>query len=141
MDCPHLCSQWSDIIPGAGNIGHDAKVYAAGDITREGIEGVSADGEYSTGRGGAGNIGLGDGVSPTGSGMNTPTHEPRRFSLLPSSRSGSRARGGEDRADRSRSRSRVGASRLDEIVVPETATRRDDYKDFHTGVRDPVAHA
>jgi len=37
---------------GAGNIGRDANIYAAGDITREGIEGVSADGEYSTGRGG-----------------------------------------------------------------------------------------
>jgi len=30
---------------------------------------------------------------------------------------------------------------MDEIVVPETATRSDDYKDFHTGVSSEVDHA
>lgn len=43
----------SFLLPGAGNIGHDSQVYAAGDITREGLAGVSGDGdEFSTGRGG-----------------------------------------------------------------------------------------
>lgn len=134
---------------GAGNIGRDANVYAAGDITREGIEGVSADGEYSTGRGGmfftnalstltpaslwrcvsqsihltspltgAGNIGYGDGLTPG-------TEERRRFSLF--NRDASRSR--------SRSRARQGSRvRTDDVVVPETAMRSDDYKEYHTGV-------
>ncbi|OAL07361.1 hypothetical protein IQ06DRAFT_289093 [Phaeosphaeriaceae sp. SRC1lsM3a] len=42
---------------GAGNIGPDDHVYTDGGIVREGVQGQSADGEFSTGRGGAGNIG------------------------------------------------------------------------------------
>ncbi|KAF2750719.1 hypothetical protein M011DRAFT_474226 [Sporormia fimetaria CBS 119925] len=41
---------------GAGNIGPDSTVYTDGGIVREGVQGLSSEGEYSTGRGGAGNI-------------------------------------------------------------------------------------
>lgn len=44
---------------GAGNIGPDPNVYAAGDIVREGVVGEPGHpggGDYSAGRGGAGNV-------------------------------------------------------------------------------------
>jgi hypothetical protein len=41
---------------GAGNIGTDTNVYTDGGIVREGVQGQSVDGDFSTGRGGAGNI-------------------------------------------------------------------------------------
>ncbi|KAK4978364.1 hypothetical protein LTR28_005980 [Elasticomyces elasticus] len=41
---------------GAGNIGHDPTVYTDGSIVREGVVGESDAPEFSTGRGGAGNI-------------------------------------------------------------------------------------
>lgn len=40
---------------GAGNIGHDPTVYTDGAIVREGVQG-QGNGDFSTGRGGAGNI-------------------------------------------------------------------------------------
>lgn len=51
--------------PGAANITKDNTVYADGGIVREGVEGDQGDGIYSSGRGGAGNVGgkpiVGDG--------------------------------------------------------------------------------
>jgi len=41
---------------GKGNIGKDPTAYTDGAIVREGIQGESVDGEYSSGRGGAGNM-------------------------------------------------------------------------------------
>ncbi|KAF2435862.1 hypothetical protein EJ08DRAFT_692437 [Tothia fuscella] len=41
---------------GQGNIGPDTTQYTDGTIHREGIQGQSVDGDYSSGRGGAGNI-------------------------------------------------------------------------------------
>ncbi|KAK5112517.1 hypothetical protein LTR62_004274 [Meristemomyces frigidus] len=41
---------------GAGNIGPDTTTYVDGGITREGPLGESSNGEYSSGRGGAGNM-------------------------------------------------------------------------------------
>ena len=49
---------------GAGNIGHDDTVYTDGGLVREGIQGESVDAEFSTGRGGAGNIGKSPRVGP-----------------------------------------------------------------------------
>ncbi|KAL7771276.1 hypothetical protein CFE70_001219 [Pyrenophora teres f. teres 0-1] len=49
---------------GAGNIGPDTSIYTDGGLVREGIQGESADGEFSTGRGGAGNIGQSPRVGP-----------------------------------------------------------------------------
>ncbi|KAF2132685.1 hypothetical protein P153DRAFT_363972 [Dothidotthia symphoricarpi CBS 119687] len=42
---------------GAGNIGHDPRVYIDGGITRQGPTVPETEGTLSTGRGGAGNIG------------------------------------------------------------------------------------
>ncbi|KUJ22519.1 uncharacterized protein LY89DRAFT_680662 [Mollisia scopiformis] len=42
---------------GAGNISEDATPYGDGEIVREGIVGDHGDGAFSTGRGGAANIG------------------------------------------------------------------------------------
>ncbi|KAH0544189.1 hypothetical protein FGG08_001634 [Glutinoglossum americanum] len=41
---------------GRGNIGEDKTEYVDGEIVRQGVQGESADGAYSTGRGGAANI-------------------------------------------------------------------------------------
>ena len=49
---------------GAGNIGPDDTVYTDGGLVREGIQGESFDAEFSTGRGGAGNIGKSPRVGP-----------------------------------------------------------------------------
>ena len=49
---------------GAGNIGPDTNVYTDGGMVREGVQGESLDGEFSTGRGGAGNIGKSPRVGP-----------------------------------------------------------------------------
>lgn len=49
---------------GAGNIGPDDTVYTDGGIVREGIQGLSPEGDYSTGRGGAGNISKSPRVGP-----------------------------------------------------------------------------
>ncbi|KAF1832396.1 hypothetical protein BDW02DRAFT_554980 [Decorospora gaudefroyi] len=49
---------------GAGNIGPDEAVYTDGGLVREGVQGESAEGEFSTGRGGAGNIGKSPLVGP-----------------------------------------------------------------------------
>ncbi|PSN69588.1 hypothetical protein BS50DRAFT_570987 [Corynespora cassiicola Philippines] len=53
---------------GAGNIGPDSNVYTDGGIVREGIQGESADGNFSTGRGGAGNLGKSPRVGPVDEG-------------------------------------------------------------------------
>lgn len=37
---------------GAGNIGPDTNVYTDGGLVREGVQGESLDGDFSTGRGG-----------------------------------------------------------------------------------------
>ncbi|KAI6373932.1 hypothetical protein MCOR25_003319 [Pyricularia grisea] len=50
---------------GAGNINPDATKYVDGEVTRTGVEGTHGDGAYSTGRGGAANIGD-KGVNSTG---------------------------------------------------------------------------
>jgi hypothetical protein len=50
--------------PGAGNIGQDTSVYTDGGIVREGVQGESVDGDFSTGRGGAGNIGKSPNLGP-----------------------------------------------------------------------------
>lgn len=49
---------------GAGNIGQDDTVYTDGGLVREGIQGESVEGEFSTGRGGAGNMGRSPRVGP-----------------------------------------------------------------------------
>lgn len=49
---------------GAGNIGTDDTIYTDGGLFREGIQGESLDGEFSTGRGGVGNIGKSPRVGP-----------------------------------------------------------------------------
>jgi hypothetical protein len=49
---------------GAGNIGPDPSVYTDGGLVREGVQGESVDGDFSTGRGGAGNIGKSPRVGP-----------------------------------------------------------------------------
>ena len=49
---------------GAGNIGPDTNVYTDGGLVREGVQGESLDGDFSTGRGGAGNIGKSPRVGP-----------------------------------------------------------------------------
>jgi len=49
---------------GAGNIGPDTNVYTDGGMVREGVQGDSLDGDFSTGRGGAGNIGKSPRVGP-----------------------------------------------------------------------------
>jgi hypothetical protein len=52
---PHLNSLTSTT--GAANISKDDTPYADGGIVREGIEGDQGDGVYSSGRGGAANVG------------------------------------------------------------------------------------
>ena len=49
---------------GAGNIGRDDTVYADGAITREGTAGESTASEFSTGRGGVGNMGKSPRLGP-----------------------------------------------------------------------------
>jgi hypothetical protein len=49
---------------GAGNIGPDSNLYTDGGIVREGVQGESVDGDFSTGRGGAGNIGKSPNLGP-----------------------------------------------------------------------------
>ncbi|TVY36069.1 hypothetical protein LSUB1_G004740 [Lachnellula subtilissima] len=44
-------------LAGAGNIGQDSTPYGDGEIVREGVVGDHGDGAYSSGRGGAANIG------------------------------------------------------------------------------------
>ncbi|KAF2674936.1 hypothetical protein BT63DRAFT_420189 [Microthyrium microscopicum] len=51
---------------GQGNIGRDDTKYVDAGVVREGIAGESADGEYSSGRGGAGNIVPSPRIGPTG---------------------------------------------------------------------------
>ncbi|KAF2831027.1 hypothetical protein CC86DRAFT_283022 [Ophiobolus disseminans] len=63
---------------GAGNIGPDTNVYTDGGIVREGIQGESADGDFSTGRGGAGNIGKSPLVGPQ-----TSDRGRRSFDMVP----------------------------------------------------------
>ncbi len=58
-------------MPGAGNIGRDDTVYADGAITREGPTGESTALEFSTGRGGAGNIGKSPRLGPQ---VDSPRH-------------------------------------------------------------------
>jgi len=41
---------------GAGNVGADPTQYVDAGIVREGVQGISPEGEYSSGRGGAGNM-------------------------------------------------------------------------------------
>lgn len=52
------------MIAGAGNIGPDGTTYTDGGVVREGYQGESVDGEFSTGRGGAGNIGKSPHLGP-----------------------------------------------------------------------------
>jgi hypothetical protein len=54
----------ADCRAGAGNIGPDPSIYTDGGLVREGIQGESVDGEFSTGRGGAGNIAKSPRVGP-----------------------------------------------------------------------------
>ena len=54
----------ANCVTGAGNIGPDVNAYADGGIVRKGVQGESEDGEFSTGRGGAGNIGKSPLLSP-----------------------------------------------------------------------------
>lgn len=49
---------------GAGNIGPDETLYTDGGLVREGVQGEAPEGEFSTGRGGAGNIGKSPRVGP-----------------------------------------------------------------------------
>ena len=53
-----------DKLAGAGNIGYDATEYHDGSITREGIQG-QGEGDFSTGRGGAGNMAKSPLMRPT----------------------------------------------------------------------------
>ena len=58
---------------GAGNIGRDDTVYADGAITREGTAGESTANEFSTGRGGVGNMGKSPRLGPD-IGTSSPRH-------------------------------------------------------------------
>lgn len=51
-------------IAGAGNIGPDDTTYTDGGVVREGYQGEFTDGDFSTGRGGAGNIGKSPSLRP-----------------------------------------------------------------------------
>jgi len=62
-DHPHVVSTGRG---GQGNIGRDTTTYTDGTIIREGVAGESVDGEYSSGRGGAGNM------------VNSPRTQPER---------------------------------------------------------------
>jgi len=59
---------------GAGNIGRDDTVYADGAITREGTAGESTANEFSTGRGGVGNMGKSPRLGPQDIGTSSPRH-------------------------------------------------------------------
>jgi hypothetical protein len=63
-------------MPGAGNIGPDGTTYTDGGVVREGIQGESADGEFSTGRGGAGNIGKSPSLGPQSEGRRSVDYIP-----------------------------------------------------------------
>lgn len=52
------------LVGSAGNIGPDVHVYTDGGVIREGVQGESVDGDFSTGRGGAGNIGVSPRLGP-----------------------------------------------------------------------------
>ncbi|KAF1992626.1 hypothetical protein K402DRAFT_10623 [Aulographum hederae CBS 113979] len=56
---------------GKGNIGHDTHDYVDGGIHREGVVGDSREADYSTGRGGAGNIASPQVKAAEGSGGST----------------------------------------------------------------------
>ena len=56
QDCQPVRENKTNLGIGAGNIGQDTTVYTDGGVVREGIQGESVEGDYSTGRGGAGNI-------------------------------------------------------------------------------------
>lgn len=63
---------------GAGNIGPDTNVYTDGGIVREGVQGESVEGDFSTGRGGAGNIGKSPRLGPQ-----TERNERRSVDMVP----------------------------------------------------------
>ncbi|KAK7521695.1 hypothetical protein IWZ03DRAFT_99672 [Phyllosticta citriasiana] len=93
---------------GAGNIGHDPRVYTDGALVREGVQGESSEPEYSTGRGGAGNI-------------STPLHgtpDPHAHSHAHASSAAAAA-----------------AGRRSTDVIPEPALRRPgpEHANYHTG--------
>ncbi|KAI5241983.1 hypothetical protein E4T43_05013 [Aureobasidium subglaciale] len=72
----HSISCWrsqAKISIGAGNIGRDDTLYTDGNIIREGFVGESSKPEYSSGRGGAGNIVDSPRVRPVGD--KTPVSE------------------------------------------------------------------
>ncbi len=112
---------------GAGNIEHDERAYADGEIVREGPLGDQGDGAYSAGV----RPPFPFSSLPSPSKINTTTNPPS-FSLLTSNQ-----RGGAGNMESPRIPPRKGSAVPpgDVDVVPETAMRPagQEYENFHTG--------